>query len=73
MICVKDLFRFGTKATTCIYEYLNVYVPETVRLDLLFKHRLALQKSLMTNVVDSDDEYFDSEEAALRQHPLLLS
>jgi hypothetical protein len=67
----RDNFgQVGIRATALIYRY--------VGLDFKFQRRgvslgrtLNMRKSLLTNtIMDSDDEFFDSAEAAVRLHPL---
>jgi hypothetical protein len=68
----RDNFcQVGISATALIYRYLGLDFKFEKR-GVSFRRTLQMRKSLLTNVLDTDDEFFDSIEAAVRLHPLTL-
>ena len=67
----KNLWNFGVLATERIFRFAGLDV-KFKRLGVIFKRKLMMLKSTLTNVVDSDDEFFDGQEQALQIHPLTL-
>ena len=68
----RDNFcQVGIRATARIYRYLGLDFKFEKR-GVSLERTLEMRKSLLTNLVDSDDEFFDSNEAAVRLHPLTL-
>ena len=69
MVSGKNLWKSGARATALIFRFAGLDL-KFKRLGVSFRRKLRMLKSTLTNVVDSDDEFFDGDEKALQIHPL---
>jgi hypothetical protein len=66
-----NLCHVGIQATALIYRFADLDIKFQRRGESL-RRALKMRKSLLTNPVYSDDEYFDGIEAAVHAHPMTL-
>ena len=71
MMATKNLFGIGTNVTNTVLQFADLDI-QFYRYGVEMHRRLRMMEALLTNVIDSDDEYFVDGYAALQRSPLTL-
>lgn len=69
MLSKHNLWNFGTPVTAIIYQFADLDL-KFLRFGVGLRRKLNMRKSVLTNTVNSDDEYFDGEQKAVQKYPL---